>query len=100
MSERTMVHWRPSEKVNWQREGKGSGEIPRSGSKPGITMLLASSQGGGKMRCPLGDSFTVVICNVIVGVNRGQQGYYVDNSRACGKRAALLRVRIGSSEAR
>jgi hypothetical protein len=32
------------------------------------------------MLWPLGDSRTVVICNVIGGVNWRQPGYYVDNS--------------------
>ena len=43
-------------------------------------------QGSGETRWPLVDSCTVVICKVIAEVHRGQQGYYVDNFKTCGKR--------------
>src|SRR2546427_10133746 len=55
-----MVHWRPSEKVNWQRSGNWFVSIGFSMKKGKGGMALVSG------------SCTVVICNVIVRVNQGQ----------------------------
>src|SRR5580700_10130979 len=100
-----ILHWRPSEKVNWQREAEALGEVLRSGSSLRTPILVGSASlsegllaGASEWRCGLsweitdlkkeaslgllGGSFTVVICNVISKVNGSQYGYYVDNSRA------------------
>jgi hypothetical protein len=80
-----ILHWRPSEKVNWQREAEGLREVLRSGS----SILVGSASlsegllaGASEWRWglsweitdfrkeaglgPLGGSFAVVICNVIL----------------------------------
>ena len=100
-----ILYWRPSEKVNWQREAEALREVLRSGSLLRTPILAGSASlsegllaGASEWRCGLsweitdlkkeaglglvGGSFTVVICNVIVKVNLGQPGYYVDNYKA------------------
>jgi len=55
-----MRHWRPSEKVNWQRSGNWF-----------VSMGFSMKKGNGGMAFVSG-SCRVVICNVIGGVNAGQ----------------------------
>src|ERR1700730_14235538 len=85
-------HWRPSEKVNWQREAEVLREVLRFGSSLRTPILVGSASwsegllaGASEWRCglsweitnlkkeaglgPLGGSFAVVICNVIGKVN-------------------------------
>ena len=91
------MHWRPSAKVNWQREAEALREVLRSGSSLRTPILVGSASlsegllvGASEWRFGLsweitdfkkeaglglvGGSFTVVICNVIGEVNGGQWG--------------------------
>ena len=72
-----MVHWRPSEKKNWQRPGNSRVSVwPEERLELLLSLFAGRStrfssagfskeKGGGKPWCPLSGSCTVVICNVI-----------------------------------